>query len=191
MTQRRPRKSRSGFALLIVVLVVALVGVAAVALLDIVNVDLLIVGQHRRTADAVALAYGAMNEVNSDQRVDGTVRPLPNSPSPTYVYARKNGLGNYQRDPNGVVATTPMTDTNSAYVKNLGTSLEQGYEATINLLRYQPVNGTGLNRVYAATHETVVVGSINNGEATREVRAITTQPFSRSNGYIPPRIHAR
>lgn len=190
MRRRNPRNQRAGFALLIVVLVVALVGVSAVALLDLVNVDLLIVGQHRQTVDAFATAYGAMNEVNADSRIDGTIRPLPNSPSPTYVYAQKVA-GTYTRDPAGIVVSQPMTPNNSAYVKDLGTGLEQGYEADISLLRFVPVNDTGLNRVYMAAHETRVIATVANGALTKEVRAVTLQPFTRSNGYIPPRIHAR
>lgn len=186
----RPRHSKSGFALLIVVLIVALVGVAAVALLDIVNVDLLIVGQHRRTVDAYANAVGAMFEVTADGRIDDTVRPTPKSASPSLVLTQKNG-GVYTRDPTGVFGTQVMTSANSAYVDNVGTSLEEGYEATINYLGYRPLPDTGQDKILGLMYETVVVASVNNGDATKEVRAITTKPITVSNGYIPPRIHAR
>lgn len=185
-----PRHSRSGFALLIVVLIVALVGVAAVALLDIVNVDLLIVGQHRRTVDAYSNAIGAMYEVTADGRMDDTVRPTPQSPSPTLVLAQKTA-GVYMRDPTGAFGTQVMNNTNSAYVDNLGTTLEEGYEATINYLGYRPLPDTGQDKIIGLMYETVVVASVNNGDATKEIRAITTKPITVSNGYIPPRIHAR
>lgn len=190
MRTRKTHRKQGGFALLIVVLVVALIGVAAVALLDIVNVDLLIVGQHRRTVDAKSNALGAMMEVVSDARVDGTVKPLPNTPGLNYQYAGKSA-GVYMRDPAGRFAATQMLPSNSAYIKNVGTGLEEGYEADISLLRITPVEDSGLNRVIALTHEVRVLASVNNGDATNEVRAITTQLLTVEQGRLFPRVHAR
>ncbi len=189
--RRRPKTSREGgFALLVIVLIVALIGVAAVALLDIVNVDLLIVGQHRRTVDAHSVAMGAMYEVLGDQRLDGTVFPLPNTPQLSYQYAGKQGA-NYVRDPQGRFSTTAMNPNNSAFIKNLGTPVEEGYSADIALIRMGPPEDTGLNTARDLVYEVRVIADVGNGDATKEVRATTSRRVAMATGRQITPVHAR
>lgn len=184
------KNPRGGFALLIVVLVVALIGVTGVALLDIVNVDLLIVGQHRRSVDATANAMGAMYEVVSDQRLDA-FKPRPDTPGLSYQYAGKSG-GIYVRDPAGRFLTQPMNSGNSAFVDNVGTGIEEGYEAEISLVRLvDQVENNSINKVRMLVHETRVVANINNGDATKEVRSLQSTLITVPNGLIAPYSHAR
>lgn len=193
MTKRNKPSQQRGFALLVVVLIVALIGVSAVALLDIVNVDLLIVGQHRRSVDVQAVALGAMEEVMGDQRLAPvTVWPMFNTPNLRYRYAGQTGANSpYFRDPNGNFAISPMDSTNSAYVKNLGTSAEEGYEADINLIRMGPPEDTGLNTARELTYEIRVVAALNGGEASKEVRATTSRRVGMNNGRQITPVHAR
>ncbi len=183
--QSKPR----GFALLVVVLIVALIGVAAVALLDIVNVDLLIVGQHRQSVDAQALALGAMYEVISDSRVDGTVLPRLDTPTLRYVYSRAQG-GGFVRDPAGLIGVTVMDATNSAYVKDSGTGVAQGYTADIDLLRLVTVQDSGVT-IRTAVWEVTVESSVSNGQATQQVRALVGRVTSGQGGLVTVGRHAR
>ena len=64
-----PRRSRRGFALLIVVLLAALLAVSSVALLDLVNLDLVLVGEQRKTYAARENAMGALQEIMGDQLI--------------------------------------------------------------------------------------------------------------------------
>lgn len=189
MARRRPQSQARGFALLVVVLLVALIAVAAVALLDIVQVDLLVVGQHRRTMDAQAVAVGAMMEVISDDTLR-TQLPDPSVLSLAYQYAGKQGA-NYVRDPTGRFVTIPMTAANSAFVRAAGTSVEQGYDANVELLRVSNPTNTGLTDSQTLTYEVTVVSSINNGEATKEVRAQISRVVGVQSGTLLTTRHAR
>lgn len=188
-SSRRPRRRQEGFALLVVVLIVALIGVTAVALLDIVNVDLSIVGQHKRTLTAQANAYGALVEVASDANLSNRLPTLTTNQL-RYRYADQVA-GNWVRDPDNAFGTAPMNPTNSAYIQNLGTSVEEGYQADVRLLRVGNPQDTGLTTAQTITYEITVVSSVNNGAATKEVRALMTQTVSNQNGTIQTETHAR
>ena len=189
MARRRPQTRTRGFALLVVVLLVALIAVAAVALLDIVQVDLLVVGQHRRTMDAQALAVGAMMEVVSDDNLR-TQLPDPSVLNLAYQYAGKQA-GGYVRDPTGRFLTTPMTPLNSAYVRDLGTSVERGYDANVELLRVSNPTNTGLTDSQTLTYEVTVIADVNNGETTKEVRAQIARVVAVQSGTLLTTRHAR
>src|SRR5687768_7166537 len=64
--KRQPKRSRAGFAILVVMMVVALMSVAGIALLDFVSLDLLLVGESRVRAEATLAAEGASLEVLED-----------------------------------------------------------------------------------------------------------------------------
>jgi len=190
MTRSRQPKAR-GFALLVVVLLVALIAVAAVALLDLVRVDLTVVGQHRRSTEAESSAVGAMVEVVSDDLLPQVLPSVPdptNLPGLSYKFAGKQA-GTYFRDPLGV--PTAMDATNSAYVRDVGTNLEVGYEAYADLIRVSNPRDVGLTRSQALTYELSVVSSVVGGEATREVRTQVERIVATQSGTILTSVHAR
>lgn len=191
MRRRKAHPKQRGFALLVVVLIVALIGVAAVALLDIVNVDLIIAGQHRQTVDAQAIALGAMYEVISDSRVDGTVLPRPDTVGLKYDYAQAQA-GGFVRDPGGLSATgmTAMNPANSAYVRNTGTSVAEGYAADISLLRLAPQLDSAVD-LRAAVYEVTVESTVSNGAATHQVRTIVSRMVGGLGGRQLTQEHAR
>jgi hypothetical protein len=189
MPRRRSQPKARGFALLVVVLLVALIAVSAVALLDIVQVDLLVVGQHRRTTEAQAAAVGAMIEVVSDDTLRNQLPDLT-TPNLAYRYAGPNA-GLYMRDPTNRFGTTVMGPTNSAYVRDVGTSLATGYTADVELLRVGPPQDTGTTRAQAVTYEVTVVSDVNNGEATKEVRTQVQRVVAVQSGIIRTNVHAR
>lgn len=194
MTPRRRHQPQTrGFALLVIVLLVALIAVTAVALLDMVQVDLRVVGQQRRSTEAEALAVGAMVEVVSDDSLPLQLPSLPdpaNLPLLSYQYAGNTGVG-YQRDPMNRFATSAMTPVNSAYVRDVGTTIEAGYEAFADLLRISNPQDTGLTKSQVLTYELTVRGSVNAADSTREVRAQVQRVVATQNGTLLTAVHAR
>lgn len=191
--KRSPSQGQRGFALLFIVMIVAVVAVAAAALLDIVEVDLLIAGEHRRSAIAKAVAEGAVKEIQADISKGGLM-PTPTTAGMTTRYAGIDGTGNFVRDPNGVDGgPNLLTENNSAFVRNnaLVTANErQGYTADVWHLRLGPVPNSGLNTAQAVYYEVQTRSSVANGRATNEVLAEVkswVQPQVGTVGQMHPR----
>lgn len=174
--KRRESHNKRGFALLFIVMVVAIVAVAAAALLDIVDVDLLIVGEHRRSAIAEAVAEGAIKEIQADI-LKAPLLPTSDSPNMEVRYAAIDVSGDFVRDPDGLAGGPLVLDeVSSAYVSNnsfTNASLRQGYTAQLRLLRTGPPIGSGLNTVKAVVYEIRARSSVNSGQATDDVLAET------------------
>lgn len=165
--RRAPHPDQRGFALFIVVLVVALLAVAGGTLLDMVNVDLLIAGEHRRSHKARTVAIGGAVETMADTTL--TPGNMPNDPlNPVWVYALDQG-GVPRRDPAGL--SVPMDETNSTFVRSPGNpTLQESYTSNIRLLRLGTPKDTSIDTV-AVYYEVQSVSSIGNGAASKEVRA--------------------
>ena len=193
MERRRHRPQSRGFALLFIVMIVAVVAVAAAALLDIVEVDLLIAREHRRSAIAEAIAEGAIKEIQADTTKIG-VLPTPDSPNLTTRYAGVDASGDYVRDPDGVSgAPALMTEANSAYVRNnaVATAAQrEGYIAEMRLLRLGPAINSGLNTVQAVVYEIRAQSSVGAGQASSEVFAQTFSYAATQAGTVG-QVHAR
>ena len=172
----RRRHQEKGFALLFIVLVVAVVAVAAAALLDIVEVDLLIAGEHRRSAVSEMIAEGAIVEVQADS-TKAVLLPNEETAGLTVRYAGLDNAGNFIRDPDSVGAgPTLMDENNSAYVRNNNATsavFREGYTAELRLLRTGPAPGTGINTANIVVYEVKAQSSVNSGQATTEVYAET------------------
>ena len=191
--KRRKQTNEKGFALLFIVMVVAVVAVAAAALLDIVEVDLVIAGEHRRSSIAEAIAEGAILEVQADN-TKAALLPNSGGPSLTVLYAGLDGSGDFVRDPFGLDGgPTVMDETNSAYVRNnsfLTASAREGYTAEMRLLRSGPAIGSGINTARVVVYEIRAMSSVNDGAASSEVAAETYSYAYVREGVVGQR-HAR
>ena len=163
---RTPRPEQRGFALFVVVLVVALVAVTGGTLLDLVNVDLVISGEHRKTATAQTVAIGGALETIADATLTPGNMPLDPT-QPTWTYATDAG-GLPRRDPAGI--TVNMDETNSAFVRAPGTAIQESYSSNIRLIRLGPALDTSVDKATAVIYEVQSVSNINNGAASKEVR---------------------
>ena len=176
---KRRNQQQGGFARLMVVIVVALIAIMAAALLDQVEVDLISVGEHRRTVEAKGNAIGAMGEVLNDPSLDQFL-PLPQAGVPQSYMGFTAGA--YTYDPNNI--GPGATPANSAYVTNAGTHLENGYTANVGFLRtsqaMESAVGTIVNRVY----EVDVQSSVATGRSTDEVRTEILRPIVRPDGQL-------
>ena len=188
---RKHRQDEGGFALLVVVLLVALVGVSGVALLDMVQVDLNIVGQQRKTTRAQTVAVGGMLELLSDTQVGNAANLAQPQPGQTMIRYVGTNAGTLMRFPDGPPTPEALTPSNSAVAANLGTRLEDSYEADISYLRAVPLEDTSLQRVVAIVYEARVASRVYDGEASSEIRSEFFRPVTLSQGYQIPNISQR
>ncbi|MCB9655916.1 MAG: hypothetical protein H6729_17455 [Deltaproteobacteria bacterium] len=173
-----------GFALIVVVLIVALLAVAAVTLLDIVNIDINFTGQKRVRLLADSNAQGAMMEVVTDEQIS---RSLPDYSFTDQRHVWAQGNTKY---PVGA-PSVPLDSSNSAFVRNIGSPLEETYDADIRLLKYGPVQDTGVDTARALIYEVSTRADVHDDKASREARTevFLFQPVQ-SGQRIAPR-HAR
>lgn len=189
MQTRRARHHRKGFALLIVVLISALAAVAAVALLDLVGVDLTMVGEQRRTGEASAIAAGAVLEILADQNAD-LFFPDLETVGLTVRYAGRGLNGVHSKGPDGA-APVALTENNSAFTRDVGGADEQRYDADVALLRVVPRLDSGLTVTRSFVYEVTVDGISSGGRASRQMRAQLFRDISMQAGTQLAREHAR
>lgn len=186
-TSRPDPAGRRGFAMLIVILIVALLSVLAAALLDLVNVDITLVGQHRRAFEARQIAEGATYEILGDPTLPSRLPTLASidgatPPRPLYYrYAANDVL-----DPDGT--PVPLSPASSAVVKT--SAVQQSYNADICLVGLGPVVGSSANLFQSVTHELTVIGRLNSGQATSETRAEIKQLVPKPSS-LQGRVHCR
>lgn len=159
-------KNRRGFSLMIVIVLVALMSLAAVAQLNLISVDLSIIGNNRRSTDALAIADGAVMEVIDDQRA---ATYLPEFTTPQLS-------SNYSPSP-----ASPFVDPATG----------QSYTANVKLLRFVPLSESSQTWSHALIYEIDAVGESTNGEGTGEVRTQIFKAVALAPGIILPRMHAR
>lgn len=190
-TRVRGKRGQRGFALLLVVLIVALLAVVAATLLDLVRIDLSLVGQMRRTAEARMLADGALFEVLDDQELSNHLPTLDEA--------------TLRRDivENGVKDGVPLDDTNSAYVRfdvDTGGTTDpsddvrqplQSYSANAQFVRFGTVPESSLGLFRALVYEVSATGDVNRGQATSEVRGEIVRTVAYNRGAVLPQRHAR
>ncbi len=188
-SQKRAR--RGGFALIIVILLVALVAIGAASLLDLVNIDLRIVGEQSKIAKADDAANGALSEVMGHQDFKMFL-PLYDAPNLEYDYVGKVGT-NFVWDPNNVNGVQAnIAPASSEVVAHLGdATYAQGYEATARLLRRSRALDTRLDSTFALIYEIEVRSEVGGGTASREIRAQAYQFMTVPIGTKIPQRHAR
>lgn len=167
MTHRNPRAR--GFALLVVMMIVAVVALGAAALLDLVNVDIGVAAEHRKILAAESASVGALLETVIDPSL-GRRLPTPTAPDLQTRLVERSG-GAYIRDPDGVYSTVPMDPDDSMYIENVGTNLEDGYESEVTLVRInEPIDST--LSLPKAVFEVRTKATISGGDASSETRAL-------------------
>ena len=177
-----------GFALLIVMMLVSLIGVSAAALLDLVNIDIGIAGEYRKGIEAEAASIGALLETIGANNFEDRV-PNPDSNSlRTRLVTRQ--AGGYVLDPDGVVGVESVSDATSAYVSLFGSRFENGYESDVRLLRLVQKEDTSLDRL-VAVYEVRALASVSGGDASRESRVLWYRNIDENASKVTTQRHGR
>jgi hypothetical protein len=193
MRRNRRSKDQRGFALIIVVLIVALLSIVAVTLLDLVKVDLTITGQNRKNFEARMVTEGALYEIFDDARTQYP-SDLVNW---RWVAANPNNLlgggalGQPASSGSGCgVAGSPCT--NSAFYRPASSDLPaQDYAADVCWMSKGPMLDTDLLQSQAVVYQIRVIGEVNNGESTAEHRLEVYRPITIAQGHEIPNYHCR
>lgn len=156
---------RRGFAMLVVVMIVALVSVIALTLLNFLQMDLSIVGQNRRAAEARYLADAAnleiVDHISTEMFLTTVVRTEPELTAPVPVV------------PDSWVNRPVGTETSRPEV----------YTAQATFLRRITVSENSLRVVRGDVYEISATGVVNDGDASSQVRSevirlVTVDPDS-------------
>lgn len=185
--KRAARRAR-GFALLVVMLLVALVGLGAAALLDIVNVDIVIAAEHRKAVEADSAAVGAVLETISDPNFAGMLPDPQEGELITRVVERQGGA--YVVDPTGEVSTRALAPEDSAFIDRQGTENEDGYESDVSLLRIIPRQNSS-HKFAVAVYEVRARASVSGGDASSEARSLIYLPVAVRSDQVTRQRHAR
>lgn len=184
---RKPSRRR-GFALLVVMLLVALIGIGAAALLDLVNIDLGIAAEYRKSIEAESASVGAVLETIGETNFE---RRLPQLDSPnlrTRLVTRQAGA--YILDPDDVVGSRTISAADSPHIDRVGTYAEDGYESDVRLLKIVAKEDTSLTRP-VAVYEVRAKASIAGGDASREARSLVYVPTGIQASRVTRQRHAR
>ena len=191
--KRPTKRGERGFALLFIVMIVAVVAVAAAALLDIVEVDILIAGEHRRSTAAQTLAEGAIVEIQTDTSTFDLL-PQPESATMQVRLAGIDGTGDFVRDPDGIaVGPLVLNEFSSSFVRNNAaatSNFREGYSANMRLLRTGPALDNGVNTVNAIVYEVQAQSAVSGGQATSEITA-EMYSYGAVRGGVVGERHAR
>jgi hypothetical protein len=189
LRRARTRRGERGFALLVVVLIAALASVSAVALLDVVDVDLLVAGEHSKNVAVSAVAAEAVREVIADVN---SMEILPDFQTPdlTRRYVARDDSGNYVKGPDNA-APIMLSDDNSAVVREVGRAAEEAYVADAVLLGLGPAENSGFTTTQAVYYEISVTGLTGNGARTKEHRVGLSRLISVPPGTQLAPVHAR
>ncbi len=164
MRERR-RKQQRGFTLIVVIMVVAVAAMVAVSLLNLIRLDLSLVGQSRRAVEARVIADGAAMEMVNDLNINTL---LPDGSGALSV--------NYTPP-----ASSPYNDA----------SLGRSYTGTINMMRSVPMAESSFGRSEAVVYELEVESIYNGGQSSSEVRAEVYKVVTRDPSRILAKRHAR
>lgn len=170
MKKRRHNPRQRGFALFLVVLIVALVAVAGGTLLDFVEVDLIVTGVNRQTKIAHATSVGGVLETIADETL--TVPNLPIDPTATPVFDYADDSVTPTRNPGGVGGPpTAMNENNSAFTRFVGTTLQESYSSDVRMVSVGLAEDTSVNAGRAVYYEVRALSNVADGSASKETRA--------------------
>ncbi|MGF1511891.1 MAG: hypothetical protein ACFB9M_20545 [Myxococcota bacterium] len=155
--------NRRGFSLPVVILSLGVVTVSALVLLDVVNVDIRLLGAERRTLESRLQAEGGLMEMMNDQRL---LEALPDYAS--------NSLS---------AEMTPPDDS-------MFTHGSASYEAQVRLIRLAPLLESSQSKLQAVVYE-LVVDAQDGLDGQAGVRAEIYKFASKNNGLIQESKHAR
>lgn len=141
MRRRNPAAGEAGFALLIVMLLVAMLAVGALSLLDMVNLDIVMVGEERRYTRAKETAEGGFFEMVNDTQTPDLLPGLDHlslseaySPPPQSVFIAENESyeGNFE-----LLRIVPLSESSHtltrAVVHGLQTTARSGSRASADV----------------------------------------------------------
>jgi hypothetical protein len=168
-TTPRPSVHRRGFALLTVLLLVAIFTVSALVALEIVRGNLDDVGTVHRRQEAKDAAEGGLMEALND-RATMSVLPTFTTPNLTSSYTVSSGSR----------FSGPASASRAA-----GT-----YNASFALVRMAPLLESSHTVVRAVIYQVDVEAKLDNGAASA-VEAEVYRVVSAKSGAVQPRIHAR
>lgn len=142
--KRRPRRSRRGFSMFVVTLLVGLMVLTAVAVYRALEEDATQQGHERRRREAFRGAEGGLMELINDKRIMGLL-PKEAGESATFVYVPPEG--------------------SEAEIEGVS------YSAEVTLVRTAPLLESSRRRVRALLYEARVLATYPTGE-TAEVESI-------------------
>lgn len=178
----RKNKEKRGFALLTVMMIVALIALGAAALLDLVEIDLGVAAEHRKTLAAQSNAVGAVIETIGDDNFTAALPPLDDPDLTTTLVMRDTG--SYQRyptdtnNPAGFPTATTITYGDSPFVGNVGGDSEDGYESEARFLRLVPPTDSSVD-LPMAIYEVEVLASVSGGDASSRATALVKRHVNR------------
>lgn len=166
-----PAKNEGGFALVMVILVLALVSVVSLIVVDVVNMEQRMIGYRRVGLEARALAEAGATEILNDSELAGMLPGfddpalrspyVPSSASPYYV---------------------PAGDADGP---------PREYNGMIYLVRTEVPEGSDMNTVNTFVYEIQVDASINQGQASDRVVVEVFKAFANKDGTVLPQVYAR
>jgi Tfp pilus assembly protein PilX len=200
---RRQKREQRGFALIIVVLLVALLAITGAALLDIVNVDIQLSGEHNKVVRSQMVADGALREVISDlnsqnQLPDYDDQPcgsnVPGAPCPNWRYNWAAEVGGvHTKNPDAInTPAVPLTEANSVFAKwTASPSAEENYNATVDIIRVVPIQDSGLSVTRALIWEVNTAAEVAGTAARHEIAAEIYKLGNYVPGTLIPNQHFR
>lgn len=183
----RGTSERRGFALLVVMMIVAFIGLGAAALLDLVNLDIGIAAEHRKALEAQSASVGAVLEAVGDDEFMMRLPPMTDVDLTVPLVRRVGGV--YQLDPEGIASQRILTPNNSAHIESLGTDWEAGYEADVRFLRLMRASDSSTD-LPIAVYEVTAKATVSGGDATSQARALVYRHVNKDMNTAEQR-HAR
>lgn len=178
-------QSKRGFALLVVMVIVAFVGMGAAALLDLVDVDLGIAVEHRKALQAQSASVGAVLESVGQDDFMTLLPPLTDPDLTTRLVARN--AGTYQLDPDGTPTT--LSAATSGYIDSVGAYGESGYESDVAFLRLMAPEDSS-TELPIAIYEVRAKATVSGGDATSQARALIYRHVNKGTD-VKNQLHAR
>lgn len=164
MRRRRSRKDRqAGFALFIVMILVAMLAVGALSLLDMINLDIIMVGEERRYSRAKESAEGGLSEMLND------VETPDNLPGLSHA----------------TLTEDYVPPTQSPFIESA-----EGFEGRFELLRIVPLSESSHTLTRAVVHGLHTRGR-SGPRASAEVDVEIYRVMAYRPGTILPRRHIR
>lgn len=193
--RRTARSDARGFALIVVVLIVALLSLVAATLLNLVKLDLTVVGQNRKNLEARVVADGSLMEIIDDNRVLQADH-LPDLTNPTlrWVVADPSDTFGGGAVPSELPcpAPPPAPQPNPCFIRPASDDgPARDYAADVRMIRDVPISESSITHTRGVVYEVRSIGNVNNGESTHEVRAEVWKTRTVQPGAVLPRKHAR
>lgn len=159
----RRRSSQRGFAMLVVIIIAALLAMLAGSLMQLVQGDLSMVGQARRSFEARDVAEAGAAEVLNDLDF---VASYPAMDSASLSVDYPTGASNVIRE-------------------------GKTYTGAVRLLRIGPATESSLEQTRVLTYEVLATGEANAGAARSEVVSEVLRAVAYPRGWAPDERHYR